>query len=218
MPTVIASGASLSFDPATHTYRTPDGIVVPSVTQILKAVGVSVDFEEIAEMSTKLGEQIEFRRALGTAVHADAHAYDDGDLDWQTVDPRVEPYLEAWATFRENTGLQPLTRERRVYHASRGYCGTLDGIFLTPQDRRVLVDIKTGDPEDAGARYQLAAYQAAFQYEHDDFAIDERWSVQLTPDRVIPYRVTPYTDWTDWPSFQAFLTTFACQAARRRSR
>ena len=213
------SGAiALSFDPVAHVYALPDGRFVPSVTKILAAVGVSTDFEQIGAMWSLMRDRIEFKRDLGTAVHADCHAWDDTDLDLDTVHPDVRPYVDAWITFRANTGFQPDARERRVYHSGLFYCGTLDAIGPIRSGRRVLVDIKTGDPDDAGAQFQTAAYQAAYLTDHPDEAIDERWSVQLCPDSAIPYRVHPYTDWSDFQKFSAFVTTFHEQACRRRNR
>ncbi len=210
------TAAHITFEPVAHEYRRPDGQRVPGVTEILSAVGVSVDFEGLASMGRRVADAIDLKREIGHALHADAHAYDDNDLDWNTVDPRVLPYLTAWADFRENSGLRPTTRERLVYHHALSYAGTLDGIFVLPNNRRVLVDIKTGDPDDSGCAYQTAAYQAAYQAEHPDQPIHERWGVRLTPDLSIPYRVSPYADWTDFAKFSAFLTTFHHQAARRR--
>jgi hypothetical protein len=209
-----SSAKVLVFDPGPHEYRF-DGQRVPSVTQILAATGVSVDFEELAGMSHRLGAAISDKRGLGTALHADAHAYDDNDLDWSTVDPRVEPYLQAWVTFRKNSGLVPMRRERRVYNPIYRYAGTLDGIFAKDAATSVLVDIKTGDPESAGAQFQLAAYQLAHELEPDHTTIHERWSVQLTPGRSTPYRVTRYDDWRDFETWKAIVTTYHHQHARR---
>ncbi len=218
MSIAALTGASLTFEPERHEYRLPTGQVVPSVTQILRATGVSVDFDGLSGFSARLAEQIDYRRALGTAVHADCHAFDDHDLDWSGVHPDVQPYVTAWADFRAATGLTPLTRERRIYHPQYRYCGTLDGIFELPTGRRVLVDIKIGDPEDAGCRYQTAAYLAAFQIEHPEITVEERWGVQLTPERGLQYWIFPYTDWTDSQTFAALVTTYYVQAARRNSR
>lgn len=216
------SGSDLIFLPEPHEYRLPDGRIVPSVTQILRAVGVSTDFEAIKAISRERAERIDEKRDLGTAVHADIHAFDDNDLDWETVDERVLPYVDAWSVFRENTGLVPMARERRVFSATHFFCGTLDGIFLTKEGKTVLLDVKTGDPEAAAARFQTAAYAFAYQEEHPSTVIDERWSVQLCPERTVPYVITNYTalpdSWRDWPKFQAFLTTYWEQAERRRMR
>lgn len=215
------SAADITFDAAGHTYRRADGVEVPSVTEILRATGVSTDFTELREtIGRRRAEGVDLKRDIGKALHADAHAYDDNDLDWSTVDERVKPYLEAWAVFRSNTGAEPLTRERIVYHAGLEYVGTLDGIFRLPgvrllgAARKVLIDIKTGDPEDSGCQFQTAGYVEA--YECGAMSRIDRWGVQLVPDRRVPYLIEPYTDWRDFQKFQAFVTTYQHQAARRR--
>lgn len=208
---------SLLFVPETHEYRLlPDGRIVPSVTQILGATGVAVDFEELSSFSKRIGDAIDRKRALGQALHQDAHAFDDNDLDWSTVHPQVEPYLQAWATFREQTRVVPMTRERRIYHPTLHYAGTFDGIFTKPSGGFVLIDIKTGNPADAGAQYQLAGYLLAYQLTADALPVTDRWSVQLCPDRKVPYRVTPYTEWRDFEVWKAIVATYYAQAARRR--
>ena len=204
------TASELLFVPETHEYRTPDGVSVPSVTQILRGVGVSADFKAVAPGT------LEYRRQLGTAVHADCHAYDDNDLDWATVDVRVKPYVEAWCQFREAKALRAIHRERRVFHAIRYYCGTLDGIFETPDGQRVLIDIKTGNPDDAAAHLQTAAYQAAYSLEHPGERITARWSVQLQPELRMPYRIHEYRDFHDFRTFEACVCVFHEQPARRR--
>lgn len=211
------TSADLIFDPASHTYRLPDG-PVPSVTSILSAVRVSTDFEEISSFSRRRAEQIDRKRQIGSAVHADCHAYDDDDLDLADVPAEWRPYVEAWAQFRADKGLIPVERERMVLHPRLRYCGTLDGVFRGADADslwRVLVDIKIGDPDDAGAQFQTAAYAHAWAAESGCFPTCERWSVRLTPERRIPYRIKPYTDPTDFPRFCAFLTTYHAQACRR---
>lgn len=209
------TGADLVFDATDHTYWTPPGRtggqLVPNVTTVLRAVGVSADFEHI-ERGT-----LEFRRQLGTAVHTDCHAFDDEDLQWATVDPRVVPYVEAWAAFREAKRLRPIQRERRVFHPTFHYCGTLDGIFVDGDGRLVLVDLKIGDPEDAAAHLQTAAYEAAYRAEFTtEWPLHARWSVRLQPELREPYRIAEYRDFHDYAKFQACLTVYAEQPARRR--
>jgi hypothetical protein len=207
----------LDFDAATHQYRVA-GALVPSVTTILRATGVSVDFEAVAASSRAMADAIALKREIGTALHADAHAFDDNDLDLGTVDSRVLPYLDAWMTFRANTRLTPLTRERRVYHPQLRYAGTLDGIFLSPVGRHVLVDIKTGDPDDGGCQFQTVAYQMAHAIDHPNVEVHERWGVQLTPGLSVPYRIAQYTDWRDAGRWEAIVTTYYAQVARRKER
>jgi hypothetical protein len=153
-------------------------------------------------------------------VHLACHAFDDDDLDWRHVPDDVRPYVEAWAQFRENSRLRPLQRERKVFHpgillrgdARRHLRGTV------PTERRILLDIKTGDPSDSGAHLQTAAYEAAHTIEHPDMVVHERWSVQLIPGARVPYRTTNYTArqhaWLDFSKFQACVTTYWEQPAR----
>jgi hypothetical protein len=214
------TAADLIFDPVTHTSVAPDGRDVPHVTRILSAVGVSTDFEGLAAQSSQLAITIGDRRELGSVVHLDTHAFDDEDLVWDSVDPRSRPFVESWATFRENTGLTPLHRERGVFHPGQWYCGFLDGVFRHPNGKRILPDLKIGDPEDAACVYQTSAYEAAWLVEHPDEPIDERWAVQLCPGMRVPYRITNYSArpdaWMDFRKFQAFMVTYWQQAVRRR--
>lgn len=226
--TLALRAADLLFDEATHTSKTPDGRAVPHVTHILAAVGVSTDFEALGSMSRDLAETIAYRRALGSAVHADLHAYDDDDLDLQHLaDSPTRPYVEAWATFRRHLRLTPVSRERRIFNPRDWYTGKYDGIFIQDGDwtRRILIDTKIGDPEDSGCRFQLAAYAGAHLLEHPDQPIHERWGVQLAPEKPRnPYVLFPYTTtglypdhWHDYRKFQCFCVTYREQAARRRA-
>jgi hypothetical protein len=210
----VLSAQAITFRSDVHEYWL-DGRRVPSVTEILKATGVSTDFEALGAMSDRLRGQIEFKRDLGSALHADIHAYDDGDLVWESVDERVLPYLDAWVSFRHNSGLKPVARERIVFHPSLHYCGTFDGIFERPDGGRILLDVKTGDPHDSACHLQTAAYLLAYLCEHPGVTIVGRQSVQLMPDRLVPYAVTPYLDYHDFTKWPAVVTTFYEQANRR---
>lgn len=207
------TAADLIFNAERHEYSVADGRIVPGVTGILRATGVSVDFEALPNRGA-----IERRRDIGSALHADSHALDDGDLDWTTVHPDVLPYLEAWATCREHKRLAPLSRERMVFDPVMFYAGTLDGIFLVEATgKRVLIDLCIGDAAAAAKRYQTAAYQRAYELDHPDVVIDERWAVELRPGQRVPYHIQPYTDWSDFQTWPAIVTTFHARCTPRRS-
>ncbi len=134
------------------------------------------------------------------------------------MDPRVGPYVHAWARCREHLQLTPVLRERIVYDPFLSFCGTLDGVFQRPDGSLVLLDLKLGDPKDAGAAYQTAGYQTALRESHPELVIAERWAVQLLPALAVPYRVTPYREWRDAAIFAAMVTTFHhMHPGRRRS-
>jgi hypothetical protein len=207
------------FDPVRHEYRL-EGRRVPSVTAVLRAAGASTDLDALVARSPAFATRLADKRILGTVLHADCHAFDDGDLILGTVHPLILPYLQAWATFRSNfPHLRPVARERAVCHPIYRYAGTLDAIFEQPSGRRVLVDIKTGDPEACATHLQLAAYAAAYLAEHPTERIHERWAVQLIPGRTIPYHVTPYSArlgaWADFGDFLSYLARYRAQEATR---
>lgn len=215
------TGGSLVFYADAHEYWTPPGrdggLLVPNVTRVLSATGVATDFDDLERCNPGV---IEYRRQLGTAAHMDCHAFDDDDLDWDSVDERVRPFVTSWSVMRENLRARPIHRERRVYHWMLNCCGTFDGIFEVDGVKRVLIDMKIGDPDDAAAHLQTAFYEAAYRLEFPDARIDERWSVQLCPERRVPYVITNYTAqadaWRHIQIFQAVLTTYHQHATRRR--
>lgn len=208
------TAADLLLDRDLHQYSTPDGRIVPGVTSILSQTGVSVDYEALPDR-----EAIERQRAIGTAFHADSHALCDGDLDWNTIHPDVLPYVESWAICCENKKLVPLSRERRVFDPVLWYAGTLDGIFLVEDEgKRVLIDLCIGDATAAAKRFQTAGYQRAWEIEHPEDVIDERWAVEIRPGQKVPYRIHPYTDWEDFNIWPAIVTTFYARPTARPRR
>lgn len=211
------TSADLRYCPQTHTTTTPDGRDVPHVTKVLAETGVATDFEQVMLLSRRLRDHVEDRRLLGSVVHQDCHAFDDGDLVWDTVDPRVAPYVRAWQICRRNLGLEPVVRERQVYHPADHYTGFLDGIFKQAY-RKVLVDLKVGSADAAACDLQTAAYAAAYLAEHPKEVIHSRFAIELKPEREVPYAVVPYGDhWReDYRKFQACLVVYREQVRRRR--
>ena len=212
----------ICYDPVAHRSYAPDGREVPHVTGVLGAVGIATDFEALAKkLGAKMAADVEYARALGTAVHADCHAYDDDDLDVTRLDA-TKPYVEAWALCRADLGLTPIKRERRLFHPTQFYTGIEDGLFRTPDNRVVLGDIKIGDPEDSAAHLQTAAYEGAEKATDDAIVINERWAIHLDPALRIPYRIVNFTAnrhdaWQDWGKWLSCLTVYREQPAQRKN-
>lgn len=144
---------SLTFNKENHEYRI-DGVVIPSVTQVIEAVGLS-NFGGVNN------ELLERAAAFGDAVHAAINYKCKGTLDEDSIDPALIPYLQGWENFVEDYGY--------VRHETE-YCGhselyrfgfTIDqmGVFNGKAIHmgKVLVDIKTGHPYPAH-KYQMAGY------------------------------------------------------------
>jgi len=204
--------SGLAFDEATHTYRV-DGREIPSVTQVLADNRLRPDFSRVPP------DVLDRARQRGTAVHLATHYHDEGSLDPTTVDAVVVPYLDAWLQFLHERRVRILELEKRYAHSTLGYAGMIDRIALVDvggRERRCVLDIKTGDP--SGAEYQTAAYAELYRDAgHVSSLPPERWSVQLHPDRPIPYTVTPYRELRDWRIFRAALDLTHARAAQGQS-
>lgn len=146
------SAQELTFDAIKHEYRL-NGVIIPSVTQVLEGSGLYPDFSLINP------DALEWKRNLGTQVHA-ATALDDQD-NLGEYDPQIEGYLNAWRRFRRECGFRPVHIEQRTFHKKYLYAGTLDRIGVM-DGKNVLVDIKTGVVDLMAVGPQTAAYCEAW--------------------------------------------------------
>lgn len=136
----------LIFQEEGHIYRL-DGEILPSVTTVLKEAGL---------YNFTFGGGV-YHRDLGQYVHAAAEYLDSGDLDEETLDDTIKPYMEAYKKFKAEAGFRIRLNEQRLYHKTYLYAGAIDregDICGAP----ALLDIKTGG-EQAVTAVQLAAYR-----------------------------------------------------------
>lgn len=178
----------LTFDPESHTYHFM-GTPVPSVTTILRPLN---DFSHIRP------EVLAAKADLGTRVHEACHFLDEDDLDEETIEVDVEPYLEAWKRFKAETGAVVIASELRVFEPMNLYAGTLDNV-LQINGTKWIVDKKTADHVPVSVGPQTAAYLRAL----GDTSITHRAVVRLHPDGT--YHFDPLTGANDWSVFMACL-------------
>jgi hypothetical protein len=112
--------APVSFEREGHVY-TLNGLPLPSVTGILKAEGF-IDDAFFTEES----------RVRGTYVHLATHYDDQGELDEDTLDPVIVPYVEAWRKFKRESGFIVEQSETPMASSSYHYAGTPDVIGHFP--------------------------------------------------------------------------------------
>lgn len=221
---------ALRFYPEPHTYQV--GMTeLPSVTGILRATGISLDFVRLVAEGKLTAWQLEEARAIGTAVHMATHFYDEGTLEAGTVDPRAEQGLQNWIDWRELTGFVPVLLETPLHHPGLLVGGTLDraGYFTKFEGWQrhdlVVVDLKWGDPENAGAQWQTAAYaeflslalapRSPWATSIAGFRLRPRYSVHLKGAKA---KLNRYDDTLrDWVDFQQFVTTYRRQIGRRKA-
>lgn len=185
---------TLNFDADTHTYRL-DGVVIPSVTQILKEVGV-VDFSGIDP------HVLEKAADRGTYVHKCCELLFLNDLDIDAIDPESVGYVDAFLKFMKEQcgpdGFRILEMEKIVFHRLLRYAGTLD-ILAERGKERWIIDIKTGSSQISYA-LQTAAYENCFSEPH------KRACLYLCPDG--EYHLHPYTDCNDVRVFQSCVSLY----------
>jgi PD-(D/E)XK nuclease superfamily len=201
---------SLTFFAPDHTYEL-DGVRVPSVTGVLHLAGL-INFDHVPP--SILAAALE----RGRIVHQAIHFWNERDLDVANFDrqfPACAPYLHGWITFTEQRRFVPVLNEVRVASRRHQVAGTLDCLG-TLDGTAVLLDFKTGRPDDVAADLQTAAYHAlAAEWAEEDDALARffadhpvvrRFAVQLRKDAT--FRIEAYADPRD---FRDFLTLVAAQ-------
>lgn len=176
----------LTFDPEKHTYAL-DGQVLPSVTQILTALNF-IDARWYDEWS----------RDKGTLVHLVCHLDDTGELDDDTVDPVLVPYLDAYRQFKAQSGFIASASEVPLASAKYRYAGTPDKIGSFKDAECVIIDIKSGNVE-PWAAIQLSMYQILKDSPYN------RYALKLMKDG--KYKLIPFKDRQDK---QISLSAVAC--------
>jgi hypothetical protein len=184
----------LEFDAATHTYRL-DGELVPSVTTVLKSVGL-VEYSHIPQ------DVLQAAAHRGTAVHYALELLDRGELDYESLDPSIEFYVKAYGRFCAESGFIPAHIEYRVFHGLHRYAGTLDRTGVLDGALTVL-DFKTGLVL-PGHAVQLAAYANCLVMPRRF----RRIALQLCGDGT--YRVHEYPLGTMSRDIDLFLAALAC--------
>ncbi|MGD9599954.1 MAG: PD-(D/E)XK nuclease family protein [Steroidobacteraceae bacterium] len=194
----------LTFDEASHVYRL-DGVVVPSVTQLLQPI--RPDFDRIPPAV------LEAKRALGIEVHFACELDDDDDLDEDSVPAAVEPYLQAWRKFKADAGVEVLANERKLVHVGLRFAGTLDRLVRVRAGDVYLIDLKTSISMAPSFGVQLAGYQLLLEAADDLAGVKlARKGLQLRDDGT--YRLIPYENPNDVAAFRACLSLHHWKASQ----
>lgn len=193
----------LTFEPIAHRYEL-DGVVVPSVTGILRASGL-IDFSRIPPSI------LEAARERGTVVHQAIAYYNEQDLDVEQFRkdfPDYAGYIDGWISFCEQRRFKAHLTEHRVASRRRRVAGTAD-CFGELDGVGVLLDYATGRPQDVGKNLQTAAYHMlALEWASEDdalarfiatYPVIRRYAVGLRRDGT--FRLEPYADPLDARKF-----------------
>lgn len=128
---LLDTSDGLIFNEPDHSYFL-DGVRLPSVTQILQAEGF---------IDTRFYE--DYDRERGRIVHLATHYDDLGELDEDSLDPVIVPYVEAWRSFKRESGFIVEASEVSLASKTYGYCGTMDtrGRFPKGTLKRAAVEL-----------------------------------------------------------------------------
>lgn len=180
---------SLIFREEDHTYWL-NGRQIPGVTRVLKPL---IGYEGVQAW------MLERKSAIGRAVHRATELWDADDLDEESLDPILRPYLDAYKRFFDHVKPKWNRTESKLYHARFGYAGTLDREGLI-SDVPAVVDLKCTVDISPAVGAQTAAYAEAL----GDGLKRERFALQLRPDGT--YRLEPMKDASDFQTFLACLS------------
>jgi len=174
---------SFEFDAENHIYRL-DGQAIPSVTQVLSAVGIT-DYSHIP---------IDKRDAamhFGTAVHLACELWDKGNLNETILDKLLIPYLDGWKKFLADSKPKIMDIENPLYSPKYRYGFRIDRV-LKINERITIVDIKTSADAQQGTDLQLAAYLSGWnEGRAPKYIATDRMAVHLNKDgsyKIIPYK------------------------------
>ena len=178
-----------------HVY-TVDGVVRPSVTQILRDMGF-IDYDAVPIDCRNKG----LRR--GEAVHLACQFIDEEEEGDEIDIPEwLDPYVNAYKHFTTETGFKVLMCETAMYHAEMGYCGMLDRAGVFPSGQQAVLDIKTGAVQD-WVRLQTVGYSEMIRPRR----YRQRCALELKPTG--KYRLHgPWTDIDDFLDWQAIVRAY----------
>lgn len=163
----------------------------PHVTDVLQLAGL-VDSTYFTDAS----------RELGTAVHVACHYLDEGDLDWDSVNPNVILRVRQYQKFLDEVKPEILSIEEEVVNEAFHYCGRLDR-RVRINGVEAIIDFK-GPSESAWNGVQLAGYAACFSRPL------ARFNLYLSDER---YRLIERKERADWEVFKAALLMAAWKEA-----
>ena len=155
-----------SFEPLNHEYHSPDGMFLPSVTQVIKDIFDTYNYKGNTGAATK-----------GSHIHKACELWDNNDLEEESLDPIIKPYLEQYKLALKNENIKILENEVMRYSPKYFYAGTIDSIAQIG-DFKCLIDIKTGQPE-KWHMVQIGAYKELLKH---DLKIDKCFDLYLKPD------------------------------------
>lgn len=160
-----------------HKEVVQDGIVLPSVTQIIGVLQKDFLLRWYGRYGTAHCEKVKREAAnFGTEVHDAITSYLQGSTSLQFTDGRREKAFQSWLEWYQNSGFNIVDFEPKepVKSLKYGYQGTYDAIGNFADSKLWVADWKTSSQMSATFGLQLAAYAYAYGESHG-WEEDETW-------------------------------------------
>lgn len=140
--------SEIEFNEKDHIY-TKNGIVLPSVTQIMQPLYEAVYGK--ADMNAS-----DNGKSKGKEIHRAIDDYCEfGMID---ISEEYRPYLDNFIRYIDEHQYEIVASEVMLYHPVYNYAGTIDIIATDSKGEYVLIDNKTGDLQPKLHAIQLQAY------------------------------------------------------------
>lgn len=103
----------------------------------------------------------------GKMIHSATVMVDAGTLDWDKLDERLKPFVDAYQSFLDTAHPVVEASELNVVHPSYTYGARLDRVYRLPEQSRLIVtDIKGGMGKEDRYWLQVAACAMALDEDH----------------------------------------------------
>lgn len=145
---------------------------------------------------------LKFAQARGNAVHKAVELLTAGELDWRTVDARIEGYVRAAEKFHRDCPGTIVAAELPIVTPIPGVAGRPDLIKFI-RGYRSLVDYKTSQQMKPRMRLQTAGYKKIWNARYPKHPVSHRYGLRLQPDGY--YKLIPHDDLDDMKAFDDIL-------------
>jgi len=155
--------SEIFFDEVEHTYKTKEGEILPSVSQIIKGVGLSSGGDYVSEV-------MENAMLLGTDIHNSIQAFNDlGVIPTKTA---IKGYFSAYLSWAEEYKPKVIESEIRMSYdgSPLKYAGTAD-LIAEIKGKKCIIDYKTGKSLYKYYGYQLAGYKKLYGEDVDIYIL-----------------------------------------------
>lgn len=141
----------LTFNEERHEYKL-NGVIIPSVTQVLEGVGLS----DISKIPTDI---LERSRRFGTFLHKTIEYHCKQTLDLIDLDVSLKSSLDGWINFCKDYKYKMKNVEHRGASETYRFGYTIDQMGKY-KDGDILIDIKSGIAQPSH-KYQMGGYAIA---------------------------------------------------------